>query len=221
MRFIESRDDIVRSAVTILRRPGTPLQFALFPMVHVAEPAFYEQVAARLRGCGLIVAEGLPHAELRQLRRLARVRFDGLVDQVVALDLEALGVPVLWPERQPADEPPGPWDPVLESAGAAVTWLSRIAFPRNLPDVDDTTRPQEPAWPLGRAWDRFTLHDRDKELLLELGRVFRARQQQPLVVAVVYGAYHMAAVAGFLTGRLGYRPAETEWLTVRHGPAAG
>lgn len=38
--------------------PGTPLGFVLFPMIHLATPAFYADVMTRLAGCQLIVAEG-------------------------------------------------------------------------------------------------------------------------------------------------------------------
>jgi hypothetical protein len=59
MQIVEVTDFAVRSAVLHLTRPGTPLRFEVFPMVHVAEPAFFAAVADRLRRCDLIVAEGV------------------------------------------------------------------------------------------------------------------------------------------------------------------
>jgi hypothetical protein len=59
MQIVEVTDFAVRSAVLRLTRPGTPLRFEVFPMIHVAEPAFYAAVADRLRRCDLIVAEGV------------------------------------------------------------------------------------------------------------------------------------------------------------------
>ena len=47
MQYIESSVIGLRSAVFTLARPGTPLRFVVLPMVHVAEPDFYRQVAAR------------------------------------------------------------------------------------------------------------------------------------------------------------------------------
>ena len=35
------------------------MEFALFPMLHVAAPSFYAQVRRRLRKCAVIVSEGM------------------------------------------------------------------------------------------------------------------------------------------------------------------
>jgi hypothetical protein len=60
MQFIESSIIGLRSAVTTFTRQATPLRFVLFPMVHVGEQQFYDEVAARARLCQVIVAEGTP-----------------------------------------------------------------------------------------------------------------------------------------------------------------
>ena len=60
MQFIESSIVGLRSAVTTFTHPVTPLRFILFPMVHVGEQQFYDEVAARARLCQVIVAEGTP-----------------------------------------------------------------------------------------------------------------------------------------------------------------
>ncbi|BCB75045.1 hypothetical protein Pflav_014550 [Phytohabitans flavus] len=52
-----------RSSVLRLRRPGTELQFVVFPMFHVASPRFYAEVSERLRRCDLLVVEGSPAAQ--------------------------------------------------------------------------------------------------------------------------------------------------------------
>ena len=49
MQFIESSIIGLRSAVTTFTRPATPLRFILFPMVHVGEQQFYDEVAARIQ----------------------------------------------------------------------------------------------------------------------------------------------------------------------------
>ena len=96
MQYIESSVIGIRSAVITLKRRETPLRFVVFPMVHVAEPDFYHEVAARAGECDLIVAEGAPSRHYPMQELMARIRWDHLVDQVTALDLEALGVPVQW-----------------------------------------------------------------------------------------------------------------------------
>jgi hypothetical protein len=44
--------------VITFRRPASPMQFVLFPMVHFGTQGFYKAVSDRLRGCQLVVAEG-------------------------------------------------------------------------------------------------------------------------------------------------------------------
>ncbi len=63
MQIVEVTDFALRSAVLRLARADTPLRFEVFPMVHVAEPAFFAAVTERLRRCDLIVAEGVGGAE--------------------------------------------------------------------------------------------------------------------------------------------------------------
>ncbi|MEI5011312.1 hypothetical protein RB196_32220 [Streptomyces sp. PmtA] len=59
MQIVEVTGYAVRSAVITMRRRGTPLEFVIFPMLHVASPAFYSQVRLRLRECDLVVIEGI------------------------------------------------------------------------------------------------------------------------------------------------------------------
>ena len=86
MQYIEASVIGIRSAVITLKHRVTPLRFVLIPMVHVAEPDFYREVAALARECALIVAEGVPsrYAPIQAL--MAKLRWDHLVDQTAALD---------------------------------------------------------------------------------------------------------------------------------------
>ncbi|MGW8800759.1 hypothetical protein ACWGN9_27350 [Streptomyces sp. NPDC055775] len=66
MQIIDVTGHAVRSAVITMRRTETPLEYVIFPMLHVASPTFNSQVRIRLRECDLIVIEG---PELVVLRR--------------------------------------------------------------------------------------------------------------------------------------------------------
>jgi hypothetical protein len=108
MQFIESSIIGLRSAVTTFTRPATPLRFTLFPMVHVGEQQFYDEVAARARLCQVIVAEGTPSQFVPAQEWMAQQRWGPFVDQVASLRLESLGVPVCWeatPDHRPKNEP--------------------------------------------------------------------------------------------------------------------
>ncbi len=102
MQYIEASVIGVRSAVITLKRRATPLRFVLVPMVHVAEPGFYREVAALAGECALIVAEGAPSRYAPMQVLMATLRWDGLVDQITSLDLESLGVPGHWEPFTPS-----------------------------------------------------------------------------------------------------------------------
>lgn len=55
---------------------------------------------------------------------------------------------------------------------------------------------------------------RDKRLLDALGEIHAEHGDEPIRVAIVYGAGHVPAITSGLMDRYGYRPREPEWLTV-------
>lgn len=72
MQIIEVSDLGVRSAFMGLRRADGELTFRLFPMIHVAEPSFYADVARRLAACDVVFLEGIKFHRGRYLLPLAR-----------------------------------------------------------------------------------------------------------------------------------------------------
>jgi len=213
----------VRSAVVRLRRPRTRLRFVLFPMVHFGRPEFYAQVAERLAGCHLIVAEGADAASSTGLAYAIALRITGqsagraLVHQDI--DFRALGVPTLWPDgpvyrrvrwwRMPLPEWLGvaflvPLLVVTMAVGGR-NWLLRQRL-----EISDDTQV--------RFFLRFLhnalIRERDAELLATLCEIHTARSAEPIDVAVVYGAAHLPAVVQGLNARFGYRATSGDWLTV-------
>lgn len=99
MQIIEVTGFGARSAAITLRRDDTPLKFVVFPMLHVASPAFYAQVRSRLKACDLIVVEGIQgkaaqvSAMTLAYRFAPRRRRNGLAEQSESTLLPA-GVPV-------------------------------------------------------------------------------------------------------------------------------
>src|SRR5919198_1888550 len=96
MQFIETSDLGVRSAVYSLRRADDPVEFRLFPMLHVGSKAYYAEVRRRLDACDVVFAEGVASRTatgtlLTSSFRIAGwIRGSGLVAQD-ALDLRSLG----------------------------------------------------------------------------------------------------------------------------------
>jgi hypothetical protein len=224
MQFIESSVVGVRSSVLTLARRESPMRFRLFPMVHVGDRSFYEQVTVRLRSCAIIVAEGAPAGSAPVQERMARIRLDGRVDQIVALDLDALAIPVFWEQapRPPESRGERLTATAADSAGAvALRLLGRYGDPLRVPNLDEADD-HDDRWAEGRAgrWLRDRVVDRrDDALTRRLTALHEEHHERPFTVAVVYGAGHMPAVVEHLRGRFGYRVEQAEWLTVADAPS--
>jgi hypothetical protein len=221
MQFLESSIVGVRSAVLTMARRASPMRFVLFPMVHVAERSFYDAVAARLPGCALIVAEGAGSNAAPIQRRAARIRFDHLVDETVALDLESLGVPVWWEWAVPESMSPARrFTTVAGDLSATVTGrvFGRHRDPRDIPNLDESDF-RDDRWEGGRFIRRRReriLDRRDERLTRRLTWVHREHSHRPVTVAVVYGAAHMPAVVDHLRAEFRYFVRCSEWLVVRN-----
>jgi hypothetical protein len=224
MQFIESSVVGVRSSVLTLARRESPMRFRLFPMVHVGERSFYEQVTARLRNCAIIVAEGSPMGSAPMQERMSRIRFDDRVDQIVALDLDALAIPVFWEHtpRPPESRKERLTSTAADSAGAvAMRLLGRYGDPLGVPNLDEADD-HDDRWVDGRAgrWLRDRVVDRrDDALNRRLTSLHQEHHERPFTVAVVYGAGHMPAVMEHLRAEFGYFVKDAEWLVVANAPS--
>ncbi|WP_232667637.1 hypothetical protein [Pseudonocardia sp. TRM90224] len=226
MQLTELSETGVRSAVVRLSHPTKQQVIVLFPMLHFADPKFYRKVARRLRKLDVVVAEGFDRpsstgyaillaGRLTRQRGVRRLTFQDI-------DYEALGIPVIWPDRLWGNSRRrDSWTfrewvgivcllPVLVLAmvvgGSTVLLTSNKEFSSETPQLSG----------LVSAY-------RDQRLLAALDRVVdgldRALDQwegRPVTVTVgvVYGAAHMPAVIRHLTDRRGFYPDGSKWLDV-------
>ena len=229
MQLIEVSVTGVRSAVITLRHRESPLVFVLVPMLHLGTDAFYQEVAERLSRCDLVVAEGVGGRSVvltaltLAYRLPGRRRRLGLVMQHI--DLAGLGVPVIRPDMTAGEFRLGWRDvPVLQRtlvvclapAVAVAFWLvgtrRMLARYANLDDLPDQIQSQvrDQAGEL----EELLVDRRDGLLILALDTIYDEHRNEPMTVAVVYGAGHMPAVVHHLAAAYGYRPREANWLTV-------
>jgi hypothetical protein len=229
VQLLEVNSFGVRSAVVRLQHPQTPMRFVLFPMLHLGSADFYREVATRLHGCQLVVAEGIRGrstaalALTRAYRLLRRSQRLGLVVQ--ELDLGGLGVPVIGPDmsaaefgqrwRQLAVVPRMlVWCLVPLFACGIALFGSRRFLARGLGSLDDLPAREERVPEGFEDMERLIVDDRDKLLLDALASIHEQRCHEPIEVAVIYGAEHMRAVVHDLSARFGYRPVSADWLNV-------
>ncbi|MDT7841990.1 hypothetical protein [Streptomyces justiciae] len=229
MQIIEVTGYAVRSAVITMRRRDKPLEFVIFPMLHVASPTFYSQVRSRLKECDLIVLEGIRgksagvSALTLAYRFAPRRRRNGLQeqrDEVLIPD----SVPVINPDVTAAEaiadlKTLPRWMYLLLLIGAPVMGLVfALRGPRAFLDedlaVDDLPATLRAEWLADDPVEHAMCDRRDERLLGALGEIYAERADEPIRVAVVYGAGHVPAIVSGLMERHGYRPCEAQWLTV-------
>ncbi|WP_217241601.1 hypothetical protein [Streptomyces sp. AC555_RSS877] len=229
MQIIEVTGYAVRSAVITMRQTGKPLEFVIFPMLHVASPTFYSQVRIRLRECDLIVMEGIRghsvgvSALTLAYRFAPRRRRNGLQEQREELLLPA-SVPVVHPDVTAAEviadlKTLPRWTHLLLLVAAPMMGLVfALRGPRAFLDedlaVDDLPSTLRAEMLADDPVERAITGRRDKQLLDALGQIHAERADEPIRVAIVYGAGHVPAIVSGLMDRYGYRAREAEWLTV-------
>ncbi|HEY3872553.1 MAG TPA: hypothetical protein VGM10_29625 [Actinocrinis sp.] len=220
MQVVEVTGLSVRSAVISMCRRETPLTFALFPVFRVASPAFYRQVRARLRECGLILAEGTGPAVPSRLA--PRLRRSGLAlqgDNTLLPD----GVAVVRPDPAGAQHEARAAAPGRRyGLGALAAPLAGLRFAIRGPRMffGEDLKVGELSFPYRSEY--FKAADPSaganeqcgEQLHAALGRIHREHAREPMTVGVVCGAPRIPAVARDLNASLGYRLREAEWLTV-------
>jgi hypothetical protein len=231
MQIIEVTDLWVRSAVVRLRRRDMPLQFVVYPMVHMAQPSFYRAVTTRLRRADVVVAEGVRRGRggsvlVNALTFSYRVtRFNrraGVVEQDI--DYAALGVELICPDVDSAELRVG-WRRV-PLAHRVMVWLAlpvvvlmrlfggtRQVWSQAMAQDDLPSSQEEDMAAAMPELDSAFLGERDERLLAALRRIHEERGGEPIEVAIVYGAAHVPQIVHGLV-RIGYRPRSSEWLVI-------
>lgn len=233
MQIIEVTGFGVRSAVIRLRSRSGPMEFVLYPMLHMARPSFYRQVALRLRRADVVVVEGVgapgdrPSVLVLALALSYRIlRFNrrvGLVEQDI--DYAGLGVPVVRPDVS-AEEFRAGWRRVALRHRILI-WITlpvvllvrlvggaQVVWTRATEQYDLPTPEEEALEQYAPEIDAAFLGERDERLVAALCRLHEERGDRPGEIAVVYGAAHMPAIVRALRDRYGYRARSADWLTI-------
>jgi hypothetical protein len=225
MQIIDTGAFGTRSAVLRLRRRGSELNFVVFPMMHVATPAFYREVTRRLGGCAVVVTEGvsgrspLVWALTLTYRIIPANRRSGLVQQHI--DYAALGVPVIRPDMSSAEFGKS-WQALplrlrllvwcmLPAVVVAQLFGGRksLLVPEVALDDDDV-----PETDMEERFEEAFMGERDNRLFAALAELHETRSHERIDIGIVYGAKHVPDLVHRLASTLGYRPRQADWITV-------
>jgi hypothetical protein len=230
MQFIEKNSFNVRSAIYRMQREDDGLEFILFPMVHVGSKEFYSEVSRRLAECDLILAEGVDSRKVslltRSYRIVKKIRRMDLVTQQEGMKVSAFRKKIMNTDIEGSafDER---WSllplklkaqifflmPVyvlyLLLFGTRETIAENIAL-EDLPSSEEITFQDDDFDRL----DALVIDERDRRLIRNIERLHETNGKDRKTVGIVYGAMHMRNVTSFLLGKLKYRVAKAEWVTV-------
>ena len=106
MQIVEANDAGVRIAEVVLRRRDSPLRFVVYPMLHVGNRDFFDELTRRLASADVMVIEGVgPSRAATTLTRSYRAMADDLRLRLVVKNIDYRSLPgeVLCPDM-PGEE---------------------------------------------------------------------------------------------------------------------
>lgn len=234
MQFIEKSTFAVRSAVYELKHPDSRVRFVLFPMVHVADPAFYTAVAERIAICSTVILEGVQSARAGHLALsysiLGKLGKLGLTLQDDDSLLSSFSGSIIDGDL-PGKEFDEGWVQlplhlrILVGFFAPVVGvlqlfkMSRKALaPRSVDDLPSRKSVLQHA--NADSLDGVILDERDVHLSKVAGDFFAENRHAQERVGVVFGAKHMPHLMRYLCHSLGFKVLSAEWITVMSLPDA-
>lgn len=228
MQILECSVVGLRSARLTFRSSTHPTSVTLFPMVHIGEPGFYRQVFADAFAHDVVLVEGVnsPVAKriaraYRLFARSPRLQLERQPSPPTDLGAEVVHADLSGPEFHAEWRKIALWIRILiyllaPLAGLRMRGLvtrGQLAKALAMEDRDDRRGAID--WgPEGAALANALLDARDRRLIERLREELEFGENTGRGLAIIYGASHMRAVIRELTGKLGFLPAETSWITV-------
>lgn len=228
MQFLESSVVGLRSAIHTFRHPDKACTITIYPMIHIGDAAFYEDVNNEVAEHDFALLEGLKSPIVNNITRsyrwlnLSRMGLElqsyqgieqGRVKPIMA-DLEH-------------EEFEYHWSKIPARLRLAINFLAptyalihrpfqtrdRLAADRNRNLL--TPREQILDWREGMVpLMRAILHARDEQLCRLLDRFVTETGKEPTRIAIVYGAMHMPAVVRYLIDTKDFFVSDSKWKTV-------
>lgn len=220
----------LRSARLRLRSPASNVTVTLFPMVHLAEPAFYEMVFKEAYQQDAVLVEGVRSRVTTRITRVYRwiagskrlalaMQPKGPAQemsraQIIHADLSGEEFEFWWRKvslfRRVSLYAAAPLYALYFRWRGTRSFLAKNLALDDLPSRDETLR-----WtPENATYTAALLTARDAKLVSHLRAFLDEPNTSPRTLAIVYGALHMRAVILELTRQRGFSAFESDWMPV-------
>lgn len=226
MKYLKTDNGQLYSSIVTFEKPGSNVRFKLFPVVHVGRREYYELAYKKLNENDYVLYEGFGEAtrsEKKQGTYRSSAQKMGLVSQDEAINYRRL--PAKWiradlkgeAAKQAVDDLMFHEKFFLKNLGilnAAAVGLFSVAFAnrRALAELLAQFQNAPMTMPLFERLSWMITGQREKVIYRKIGQFAATQWDQPITVAIFYGAGHMAALTKHLTETLGYQESSTEWI---------
>ncbi|HAS44455.1 MAG TPA: hypothetical protein DCS93_28510 [Microscillaceae bacterium] len=227
MQIVSGNALDVRVAVYHFIKPNSPHQFITFPMIHVGEPRFYQEIARRLAQCDIVLYEGINSKKgglgISSYESLAKHLGLGLQRQ----ELKKQGLKQLEKvEFIHADlskqEFEGYWRKIplyQRMFYNGYTFLAHLAAMVELDrqliakELSINLRDESPGF-MGKKnkIDDLIVRKRDRRLIHHIERQTKIHEGTPKVIGIVYGAYHIQTIMQYLLDQQHYVVKDANWV---------
>jgi len=225
MQIVSGNALDVRVAVYHFTKPNSPHQFITFPMIHIGEPQFYQEIARRLAQCDIVLYEGIAakkgifaiksyesiakHLELSLQREELTKQGLSHIDFIHA-DLSK-------------QEFEGYWRKIPLHQRMFFNSLTFLAYVYTLTqttraDLLKTNMNLRDEVPnlLGKKnkIDDLILRRRDQRLIHHMERQMKIHEGIPKIIGIVYGARHIQTIMQYLLDQQKYVVKDAAWVIV-------
>jgi len=225
MQIIESTAYGVRSAVRQFNKDKRHPSVILFPMLHIAEARFFDEISSLLEQCDIILYEGVNSQKTQKLTRvyleMVKNRKHGLVsqhtmsidkvrDRLLLADVDGMKLDERWRNLSVFNR----WLlPVLAPIiGTYLRWFGSRQTIANYMSLELMKDREELLVHADvEELEELIVDWRDKNLLDVLDQqIAKAAQDEKTCIGVLYGASHMRAVIRHLVNHHRYRPTKSQ-----------
>ncbi|MDH5233024.1 MAG: hypothetical protein OEY38_23470 [Gammaproteobacteria bacterium] len=228
MQFLESSVIGLRAAIYQFSSSEHNLEFVVFPMVHIGDPLYYQQILKQLGACDNVIFEGVKSKKIwfltQSYKIVAKRKSLGLVTQNSALRLKELPLNLIHGDVS-EDKFNKAWSEIplyfrilvslLAPLYGVYKYLSAsresLAQGHTLDDLNTMEDLSDTDAEI--ALNKVILDDRDRELIATIEKHVKLHRNKQEKTAIIYGAKHMPAVVTVLTTKFGYRVTNSEWVS--------
>lgn len=229
MQIVSGNALDVRVAVYHFTKPQSPHQFITFPMIHIGEPKFYQEIARCLVQCDIVLYEGINSQKgsvgVASYESLAKHLGLGL--QREELKKHGLEHVELIHADLSKQEFEGYWRRIPLHQRIFYKGFTFFAYLAAMAEVDRQMVAKESTLNL-RDWsvsltpgkknkiDELIMDKRDRRLIHHIERQVKLHEGTPKVIGILYGARHVQAIMKYLIDGQKYEAKDAEWVIAFH-----